>query len=1743
MQAAVGSSEGQLHQQLVEAALSLSLESPLAHARLAAEAQGSLEPCEGKSSEASEAGDDGAGASAALKAVGEFLKGSLEVGGISEVDATSLADLHAFSSASRASASEVALEKEEGVEASRRSKARKPVTRQQMQRRFKDLRSVLRNELKLPCLSMCGSSPGLFAAALNDASGLPGFSEVGVHPLQHVATLQLHDTARRATASRVRRKKAGKVNGSEVSSNPIAEVLGSVWISAAQQWYLLLQSLLQCQQFPCPHKDVAADRETLLGYAAALVLHILQQRNRCWQAAAAFQDLVDAARVSLVSPSAAVHVSAASDLVAAAEALHEVLLQARALLPSPHEAAVQNEALAAAVAPCAKAETLEFGTGSSVETLADAGTASLPSCSSTSAGTPDETALLQQNIRQIRSAHSTLSSALRALAKLEQLLHATSEARRLCAARTRGAEQGSATTPTVPADAAKATAMSRHQIESAAVDRLRRSALAALAVESDSGMQRHSRIDDLLQLSPTLEEEDKAQQQPGYAALPVPDLESLFSFKTCIAALNDFVEAAPSCMQSPLLLQKSDGSEIRKSEAAMAVLRMLQRSAGVVLAVFDGLEGTVRLGLSLLQLIEVLLQFGWGCLSNEEEENAAMDAGRSEKQKEEWVAGTGLGEGEGARDASEQIEEEWQFDGLKDEKSDPQQKLPEKPKSQEEDKAMEVSMHFEGDAEAPPPPPAQQEDQQRQSGEEAQQLEDVAGNVDLKEGGQIESKRWAGEDGDRDEDDTSTGKEATQKQEEDIQTEGGLRDGNIELEGTKDEAAGEPAGGSKDSQRLEGDPQASDGGKEEDDGGNVEDPAAEEEAQQQSQEAYKKKLQKGENVVDADGGEEAEEEAPDGDTSAEAQEADDGGGGTDVTGDAQQQKGHLEGDGAASGSSSDDFQVEEELPLDGEAGEEENDGLEEAADAEAEEQNAATGAAAGEQEVKGKAGEGDATPTADQGCAVAGEDAAVDEAEQAEQLEGDMEEDEQQRPPAEEAEDAAFQSAESAVAEASAEPAQKEESEALEQDEGEANDSEEALQAASIQDGYPAGSSPLSTPEMIPSQRGEAERERRLDTSLPRASLRPLLPPLPLPLRSLALCDRLSAPCVLSAAVECATHTHSDFVGGGGKGKGAAAISARLVQRDAMEGDADKDANSGEAFAEEGEQHGANTAAATTREKGRSLSRSALGKRQESASSPSGDQGPSPSLLPDNPLGDDDDGAVERWLQRVRLLQPQDAEAEEADALSCHPEAEGAAPPDLTNGEESEDAHALQSGQLCQRDDAGGNQEAFAEASDDAAPLKPNKMAKLADAEAREEHDNAEDAQGNANKDAETEEVILSTSTRVDELKASSEKQQPKEPLAQSAEHEGPMDADSSQAVNLDSPSDDACEQLYDDLSAEPGAEGEPTVQQPTKQLATEAAASTEERDTDEVEEERMAAMEADYQERVSLDDVGKEGLSPEHAAALWHLLEGRTAASAAALSESLRLVLQPTANGAWEGGYRTGIDCSRSMQQLNAAASALEAVVLLSSAFNHLQIGTVSVCTFGGPKPEVCIHPTSQVSAGDGQRLLQRCSFREESHKSHEVAISDLLQLAIHELEQDGSLGGNGNNSSMILILSDGRFNKEQTRPWVNAAIARGCIPLLLILDPQQREERMDGASDQGAPVGESQQTAAAPQRPPSPHSSSIFDLKQVQQQPGGAIEVTPYLQDFPFPYYAVVTETQQLPTVLANVIRQWVEATASDW
>ena len=138
-----------------------------------------------------------------------------------------------------------------------------------------------------------------------------------------------------------------------------------------------------------------------------------------------------------------------------------------------------------------------------------------------------------------------------------------------------------------------------------------------------------------------------------------------------------------------------------------------------------------------------------------------------------------------------------------------------------QDKALEVQMDFQGKAEAPTS--QQQDGEQQQQQHQDEQREDVDGSVDLNEGGKIENKRWKGEDADEDKAEEMSPERDGQKQQEEIYTEGGIRQGPTELEGTKDDADECPDGErQQQQQQKDSEKRAAGEDAEEGDGGNVE---------------------------------------------------------------------------------------------------------------------------------------------------------------------------------------------------------------------------------------------------------------------------------------------------------------------------------------------------------------------------------------------------------------------------------------------------------------------------------------------------------------------------------------------------------------------------------------------------------------------------------------------------------------------------------------------------------------------------------------------------------------------------------------------------------------------------------------------------------------------------------------------------------------------------------------------------------
>ena len=97
------------------------------------------------------------------------------------------------------------------------------------------------------------------------------------------------------------------------------------------------------------------------------------------------------------------------------------------------------------------------------------------------------------------------------------------------------------------------------------------------------------------------------------------------------------------------------------------------------------------------------------------------------------------------------------------------------------------------------------------------------------------------------------------------------------------------------------------------------------------------------------------------------------------------------------------------------------------------------------------------------------------------------------------------------------------------------------------------------------------------------------------------------------------------------------------------------------------------------------------------------------------------------------------------------------------------------------------------------------------------------------------------------------------------------------------------------------------------------------------------------------------------------------------------------------------------------------------------------------------------------------------------------------------------GSSCPFVIVLSDGRFNKENVRRYMREAKEKKYLYIFVCLDKK-------GSKDQ-----------------------SIMQMKSANKQPNGGIKLDSYMKDFPFEYYCVVSDTSQLPQSLGTILVQW--------
>jgi midasin len=148
---------------------------------------------------------------------------------------------------------------------------------------------------------------------------------------------------------------------------------------------------------------------------------------------------------------------------------------------------------------------------------------------------------------------------------------------------------------------------------------------------------------------------------------------------------------------------------------------------------------------------------------------------------------------------------------------------------------------------------------------------------------------------------------------------------------------------------------------------------------------------------------------------------------------------------------------------------------------------------------------------------------------------------------------------------------------------------------------------------------------------------------------------------------------------------------------------------------------------------------------------------------------------------------------------------------------------------------------------------------------------------------------------------------------------------------------------------------------------------------------------------------------------------------------------------------------------------------------------------------------PKSSFSVSDGANLLSKFNFDDTK-----TAMLDLLRTSCAMFARTDSKSGSNPLSKLLIILSDGvgvmNEGKAKVLEMVREAKMQDVFVAFVIVE----------AADS---------------------TKSVLDIRVPVFDAAGGVSFESYMEHFPFPYYIILRDLQNLPFVLSDALRQWFE------
>lgn len=416
-----------------------------------------------------------------------------------------------------------------------------------------------------------------------------------------------------------------------------------------------------------------------------------------------------------------------------------------------------------------------------------------------------------------------------------------------------------------------------------------------------------------------------------------------------------------------------------------------------------------------------------------------------------------------------------------------------------------------------------------------------------------------------------------------------------------------------------------------------------------------------------------------------------------------------------------------------------------------------------------------------------------------------------------------------------------------------------------------------------------------------------------------------------------------------------------------------------------------------------------------------------------------------------------------------------------------------------------------------------------------------------------------------------------------SADQSGALNEETSKAVNEDKemedapfqemPEDDAEDEEPRDNTGDQDGQMDPSDQLPpnsdAKAFVGEQNKAQEDIEMGDDGQPREADVDDNDDDVEDMDDQllhthisredGPEEMTIEEARHTWAAHEASTRNLSLILTEHLRLILQPTQATKMRGDFRTGkrlnikriipyiassykrdkiwmrrsipskrnyqimlaIDDSKSMDESDSKSLAFETLALVAKSMSMLEVGELSVLGFG-EDVKVAHDFSTPFTSEAGAEVFKSFSFAQSK-----TNVQKLLEesIALFQAARLKAVGSSSELWQLQLIISDGVCEDHpKIRQLVRQAHEERIMIVFVVVDSAaQRTDASGGASNSsGAAKGQ-----------------SIVDLQRAEfvKDSNGEMQLNmvKYLDTFPFRYYLIVRDVQELPGVLAGALRQW--------